>query len=179
MRQRPDSPARREQAAAARDFAREPRYRWLPTNAQATMSAQSTGTPSGHVDATLSLNAGWTLFDARAHRRRALARGAGRDCRPETRALERTIDAQVWRRRCSPPTSRRLRRARCTAASRKSADETDPVPPGPAKVIELVDANEQRFAAEVNFAVAQFSVASAYLALRQAMGLDPLGGQLP
>ena len=65
-------------------------------------------------------------------------------------------------------------------ASRKSADETAILYHQQlAKAIELLDANEQRFAAEVNFAVAQFAVASAYLALRQAMGLDPIGEPLP
>ena len=61
-------------------------------------------------------------------------------------------------------------------ASRKSATETAVLyKQGLAKAIELIDANDQRFVAEVNYAEAEFTVANAYLALRQAMGLDPLG----
>src|SRR6185312_3638375 len=54
---RPDLVVRKASALAAHDFAREPRYRMLPTlSAQATTSASSQGTPSGHdVDATLAL----------------------------------------------------------------------------------------------------------------------------
>jgi outer membrane protein TolC len=60
-------------------------------------------------------------------------------------------------------------------SSRKSADETAILyHQGLAKAIELVDANEQRFVAEVNFAEAEYSVANAYLALRLAMGNGPL-----
>ena len=60
-------------------------------------------------------------------------------------------------------------------AARKSASETAILyKQGLAKAIELVDANEQRFLAEVNHAEAQFSLANAYLALLQAMGRGPL-----
>jgi outer membrane protein TolC len=61
-------------------------------------------------------------------------------------------------------------------AARKSADETAILyHQGLAKAIELVDANDQRFLAEVNLAEAEFTVATAHLALRQAMGLGPIG----
>jgi outer membrane protein TolC len=65
-------------------------------------------------------------------------------------------------------------------ASRQSAVETDELyRRGVARAIELVDANEQRFLAEVTFATAEFNVATAYLSLRQALGLDPTGTELP
>jgi outer membrane protein TolC len=48
---------------------------------------------------------------------------------------------------------------------------------GLAKAIELVDANDSRFTAEVNEATAQFTMAQAYLGLRQALGIEPLGGE--
>ncbi|MEO6777089.1 MAG: TolC family protein, partial [Kofleriaceae bacterium] len=68
--------------------------------------------------------------------------------------------------------------ADAVTASRKSADETAILyKQGLAKAIELVDANEQRFTAEVSYAEAEFSVASAYLALRQAVGQGPLEGK--
>jgi outer membrane protein TolC len=65
-------------------------------------------------------------------------------------------------------------------ASRKSADETAILyHQGLAKAIELVDANEQRFLAEVTYAEAEFSLASAYFALLQAMGRGPLDLEVP
>jgi outer membrane protein TolC len=185
LHQRPDLAAHRAQAVAAHDFAREPSYRWLPTlNAQATMNAQSTGTPSGHdYDATLSLNAAWTLFDAgvrSADERSRIAQAEIADL--QTRALERNIDTQVRQAAAMLTANQQaLGAARdALAASRKSADETAILyRQGLAKAIELVDANEQRFLAEVSFAEAQFAVASAYLALLQAMGKGPLDSEVP
>ncbi len=49
---------------------------------------------------------------------------------------------------------------------------------GLAKAIELVDANDSRFLAEVNYISAEYSVALAYLALRQSIGLDAIGTEL-
>ena len=49
---------------------------------------------------------------------------------------------------------------------------------GLARAIELVDATDQRFTAEVNHASAEFTMAQAYLSLRQALGLEPLGTEL-
>jgi hypothetical protein len=42
----------------------------------------------------------------------------------------------------------------------------------------VTDASGARFVAEVNYAVAQFSMAQAYLDLRFALGLEPLGTEL-
>ncbi|MGH7280451.1 MAG: TolC family protein, partial [Polyangiaceae bacterium] len=61
-------------------------------------------------------------------------------------------------------------------AAKQNVDETTILyKQGLAKAIELVDANDSRFAAETGYASAEFSVAEAYLALREAMGLEPLG----
>jgi outer membrane protein TolC len=49
---------------------------------------------------------------------------------------------------------------------------------GLAKAIELVNANDTRFTAEINQASAEYAMAQAYLGLRQALGLDPLGTDL-
>ena len=69
--------------------------------------------------------------------------------------------------------------AQARDAARQNVDETAILyRQGLAKAIELVDANDSRFTAEVNYAVAQYSMAEAYLNLRQAMGLDPLGTEL-
>jgi len=64
-------------------------------------------------------------------------------------------------------------------AAQQNVDETAILyRQGLAKAIELIDANDSRFTADVNYAGAQYSMAVAYLNLRQAMGLDPLGTEL-
>ena len=63
--------------------------------------------------------------------------------------------------------------------ARQNVDETAILyRQGLAKAIELVDANDSRFTAEVNDATAEFAMAQAYLSLRQALGLEPLGTEL-
>jgi outer membrane protein TolC len=185
MKTRPDLAVRKAAALAAHDFAREPRYRVLPTlSAQATTSASSTGTPDGHdVDATVALVAQWSIYDAGVRAADARSRDAQAAIADlETRALERTIDAQVRSAAAQLAASQQaLGAARdAVTASRKSADETAILyHQGLAKAIELVDANEQRFLAEVTYAEAEFSLASAYFALLQAMGRGPLDLEVP
>lgn len=185
LARRPDLAARKELALAAHDFAREPRMRWLPTlDLVGKLNASSEANRDGHdLTGTVALNASWAIFDAGVR----LADARSRDAQAAIADLTadnliRTIDAQV-RSAAVALVSAQLALAAAQGAmdaARKSADETAILYHQQlAKAIELLDANEQRFAAEVNFAEAQFSVASAYLALRQAMGLDPLGGPLP
>jgi outer membrane protein TolC len=159
--------------------------RWFPTlGLVGQLTATSQADRSGHdVAGTVALTASWTIFDAGARSADARSRDASAEIADlTTDGLVRTVDAQVRTAALSLGSAQQALVAAgdAMAASRKSADETAILYHQQlAKAIELLDANEQRFAAEVNFAVAQFSVASAYLALRQAMGLDPLGGQLP
>jgi outer membrane protein TolC len=182
LARRPDLAARKQLALAAHDFAREPRMRWFPTlDLVGQLTASSHG--DHDVTGTVALNASWAIFDAGARSADARSRDAQAAIADLTAdSLIRTIDAQV-RTAAAALVSAQLALAAAHGAvdaARKSADETAILYHQQlAKAIELLDANEQRFAAEVNFAEAQFSVASAYLALRQAMGLDPLGGPLP
>jgi outer membrane protein TolC len=182
LAKRPDLAARKDFALAAHDFAREPRMRWLPSlELVGQLTAGSHATPS--VDGSVQLTASWTIFDGGGRSADARSRDAQAAIADlTTDSLVRTVDAQVRTAALSLGSAQQALVAAgdAMAASRKSASETATLYHQQlAKAIELLDANEQRFAAEVNFAVAQFSVASAYLALRQAMGLDPLGGQLP
>ena len=180
LRLRPDLAARKASALAAHDFAREPRMRWFPTlSFQATGTVSTAGTQSGHdYDGKLALTASWSIYDGGA--RTADARG--RDATAaiadlEADALARTIDAQVRSAAAQLTASQQALIASQQAmdAARKSADETAILyHQGLAKAIELVDANGERFVAEVNHAAAEFSLASAYLALLQAMGRGPL-----
>jgi outer membrane protein TolC len=185
LARRPDLAARKDFARAAHDFAREPRMRWLPALGLAAQLAASSQTDrSGHdVTGTVSLNASWTIFDGGSRDADARSRDASAAIADlQADSLVRTVDAQVRGAAASLDSAQQALVAAQDAmtASRKSADETAILYHQQlAKAIELLDANEQRFAAEVNFAVAQFSVATAYLALRQAMGLPPIGEELP
>ena len=185
MRTRPDLAAKKASALAAHDFAREPHLRAYPTlSAQALATASSSGTQSGHdVDGSLALTASWSIYDAGARwadERSRAASAAIADL--TTNQLVRTIEAQVRSATAQLVSSQQALVAAQAAmdSSRKSADETAILyKQGLAKAIELVDANEQRFLAEVNFAEAQFALANAYLGLLQAMGRGPLDTEAP
>jgi outer membrane protein TolC len=185
LKLRPDLAARHAAALAAHDFAREPRYRYFPTlGVTAQGNAQSSGTASGHdVDGSLSLTASWTIYDAGVRGADIRARDADAAIADlETEQLVREVETQVRSASVQLAAAQRaLAAAHDTmVASQKSADETAILyKQGLAKAIELVDANEQRFLAEVSYAEAEFSLASAYLALLQALGKGPLDLEVP
>lgn len=184
LAQRPDLLARKNQLLASKDFAREPRYRFFPTLAlNAQVSATSNAGPNGHdIETQVAVTASWTIFDAGSRSADARARDASAAIADlEAAALARTIEAEVRSAVVALDSAQQALGAARDAmdAARKSADETAILyHQGLAKAIELLDANEQRFSAEVNFALARYGVANAYLALREAMGLDPIGGDL-
>jgi outer membrane protein TolC len=177
---RPDLVERKASALAAHDFAREPTYRFFPTLSLVSQLTATSNAPSmGHaVDGTIAVTASWQIYDAgarNADERLRAANAAIADL--DTVALARTIDSQVRSAAIVLESAQAALGAAQEAvdASRKSADETAILyHQGLAKAIELVDANEQRFVAEVNYAEAEYSVANAYLALRQAMGAGPI-----
>ena len=176
----------KEAVAAAHDFADEPLLRIIPTlGLQGTASGTSNAPVAikqwNHESLAATLT--WTLYDAGAR----YADKHSRDAQADDRRAEPTA-ARAQRRRPGPrapsrssrprrPSSRRAGDAR--DAARQNVDETAILyRQGLAKAIELVDANDTRFTAEVNYAGAQYAMAEAYLNLRQAMGLDPLGTEL-
>jgi outer membrane protein TolC len=180
LKDRPDLAAHRSSALAAHDFAREPHMRWFPTlSFQATGSASNVGSPT--VDGQLSLAASWSIYDAGARSADERVRDANAEIADLTAdGLARSVDAQVRTAAAQLTASQQALASSQAAmdAARKSASETDILyKQGLAKAIELVDANEQRFLAEVSFAEAQFSLATADLALLQAMGRGPLEAQ--
>jgi outer membrane protein TolC len=183
IKTRPDLAAKRATALAAHDFAREPHMRFFPTlSLQGLATAATNGTPSGHdVDGSVSLTASWSIYDAGVRWADERSRGAlAAIADLTTDALVRTVDAQVRTAAAQLAAAQQALGAAKAAmdASRKSADETAILyRQGLAKAIELVDANEQRFLAEVNHAEAEFSLANAYLALLQALGRGPLDAE--
>ena len=183
---RPDLASKVHFGLAAHDFAREPLLRLIPVIALTGSFTLSTDeTLVGHgfyntevIGATLS----WPLFDAGvryADKRSRDAQATIADLTTDT--LRRTVDEQVRSAVAALQASQAALEAaqRARDAAKQSADETAILyKQGLAKAIELVDANDSRFLADVTYATSEYSVALAYLALRQALGLDPIGAEI-
>jgi outer membrane protein TolC len=185
LARRPDVQASKYSAVAAHDFADEPLLRLVPTlgaQGQATTSTNAPGTWGSWHDESVTATLTWTLYDAGVryadkHSRDAQASIADLT----TQQLLRNVDAQV---RSAVALLAAAQAAFHVAedaakAAKQNVEETAILyRQGLAKAIELVDANDSRFAADVNYASAQFAMAQAYLNLRQALGLEPLGTEL-
>ena len=185
LARRPDVLVDKEAAIAAHHFAAEPMMRLIPTVGLQGTASGTTNAPASTKSwnqETLAATLSWTLYDAGSryadkHSRDAQASIADLNLQQ----LVRNVDAQV-RSGVALLTAAQAEfqvAAQARDAARQNVDETAILyRQGLAKAIELVDANDSRFTAEVNYAVAQYSMAEAYLNLRQAMGLDPLGTEL-
>jgi outer membrane protein TolC len=177
---RPDLVAHQHSAVAAHEFAKEPRYRFFPTlSVSATGLATTQASSTGHeLDMSLQANLGWAIWDGGARDADARSRDAQAAIADlSTNTLVRQIDNDI-RTAAAQVTGAQnaLVAANASAdASRQSATETAILyHQGLAKAIELLDANDERFEAEVAAASAVASLANAYLALRLALGEDPL-----
>jgi outer membrane protein TolC len=186
---RPDLASKRHLAVAAHDFAREPLLRLVPTLNLVGAFGLSTDTTlptpafqTFYNSESIGLALAWPLFDAGVRysdKRSRDAQATIADLTTDT--LVRAVDAQVREAIYTLVSSQNALEAaaRALAAAKRSADETTVLyKQGLAKAIELVDANDSRFLAEVSYITAEYSVALAYLALRQSVGLDPLGTEL-
>ncbi|HEY1552757.1 MAG TPA: TolC family protein [Kofleriaceae bacterium] len=177
---RPDLVARKATAVAAHDFAREPRWRYLPSlgflGELTTTSNNQPGTD--RLDGFVALQASWTIWDGGAREADSKSRDAAAEIEDlQTKMLVRSVANDVRTAAVQLTAAQNALSGAQDAvdASRTSVVETSKLyDNGLAKAIELVDANEQRFTAEVSYAEAEYAVANAYLALRQAMGLTPL-----
>jgi outer membrane protein TolC len=182
---RPDVQVSKFQAAAAHDFASEPMLRLVPTlGVQGQVVGTTADSPltGRHDDETLSATATWTLYDAGVryadkHSRDAQAGIADLNYQ----FLLRSVDAQVRSAAALLAAAQAAFHLADDAAkfARQNVDETSILyGQGLATALELVTANDSRFAAEVNYATAQYAMAQAYLGLRQSLGLDVLGTEL-
>jgi outer membrane protein TolC len=182
---RPDILVDKQAAIAAHHFASEPLLRIIPTiGLQGTASGTSNAPPTTKQwnQESLAATLTWTLYDAGAryadkHSRDAQAAIADLNLQQ----LVRNVDAQVRSAVALLEAAQAEFQVAAQArdAARQNVDETAILyKQGLAKAIELVDANDSRFTAEVNYAGAQYAMAQAYLNLRQAMGLEPLGTEL-
>jgi len=178
---RPDLAAQREHSTAVRLAAQEPLARAIPNfNFVATTRRTNERGLSGRAtDWSLGVNASWALYDggeryADRTERRALSRAANF----ELRARERETSLQVTRARVALAQAQEALAATSTAvvAARKNAlENTELYRQGLARALELADANVRLFEAEVALAGERFALGRAFLDLRAALGLDPLG----
>jgi outer membrane protein TolC len=176
-----DLMASKHVARAAHLFADEPLMRLVPTLGIAgAVTAASLPYASGrNTDETLTTTLTWQVYDAGnryadKHSRDASAIIA--DLNEVT--LERQIKSDVETAAAALASAQAAFRAAADAvtASQKNVGETSTLyRQGLATALELTDANDSRFEAEVGYSGAEFAMALAYLALREAMGLEPLG----
>lgn len=181
QQRRGDIAAERAEVEALRAFADEPRARFLPS---VGFNAQTRNINDGPVfdrtnDAFFSFNFTWPVFDAgvrRAERleREALVRGA----ELELEASLRDVDRELQSAAVQLTTEQAARREAAAAvdAARRNANETTILyREGLASALELADATQRLFEAEVAQATATYRMALAYLSLREASGVAAAG----
>lgn len=176
-----DVAAARERAAALHAGAREPLLRYIPRlgfAAQARITNEQ-GFGGRDHDWSLGVDLTWPLYDggerhAERRERRALARAADLG----HVALRRQVEMETRRARAAHAASQAamLAAVAAVAAARKNAGETTELyRQGLARALEVADASVRLFESEVALAGERFGLGRAYLNLRAAQGLDPLG----
>lgn len=181
QQRRGDIAAERASVEALRAFADEPRARFLPSVA---FSAQTRNINDGPVsareqDGFVGLSLAWPVFDAglrRAERleREAIVRGAELQLESSLRDVERELRSSAVQLHTEQAALREATAA--VRAARKNAEETTVLyREGLASALELADATQRLFEAEVAEATATYRMALAYLSLREANGLSPVG----
>ncbi len=175
---RPDLKAAAERTLALHASAREPLYRIFPTLG-ATGRVSSTLAPTLAHDESVLLTVTWTAFDGGArygdHRSRA-AQAASQEL--DESLLRRSVEADIRLALASLKAARDSYKISMEAVvfAQKNTEETEILyRQGLARAIELTDATARRFDAEVARATAQLAMQQAYLELRFALGLGPMG----
>jgi outer membrane protein TolC len=178
---RMDVRAARARIDAAEAGADEPLYRLAPTlDAQAQVRA--TAYPEVDHEELVSLNLTWVLFDAGAR----YADRRSREAQLASSALDeqlllRVIAIDVGSALASLEAARTQYRlaGESVEAARRNTEETEILyQQGLARAIELTDANAQRYDAEVSRETARLAMEQAYLELRFALGLEPIGAPI-
>lgn len=182
QQQRSDIAAQRATVEALRAFAEEPSKRFIPSfdlNAQARNfndGPVSNRDNEGFVGVTMS----WPVLDsgvraAERAERLALLRGAELRLAADLRDVERQVRSAAVQLATEQAALQNALAA--TTAARKNADETSELyRQGLASALELADANQRLFEAEVAEVTARFRMAVAYLTSREAAGIEAIGG---
>ena len=181
IQRRPDLQATASRIEAAEAGADEPLYRLAPTlDAQAQLRANAY--PETSHEELVALNLTWVLFDAGARyadRRSREAQLASSSL--DRQLLVRSIGIQVGAALASLEAAREqylLAGAGAVAAQRNTEETEILYQQGLARAIELTDANAQRYEAEVSRETARLAMEQAYLELRFALGLEPIGAPI-
>jgi outer membrane protein TolC len=181
---RADVRSSHERTEALRESAKEPLYRLAPTlGASAQIHATAAPiTPDPVFDETLQLTLSWNIYDAGARyadRKTRLAQAESQAL--DEKQLRRSIAVDVGIALATLKAAResyRISEDAVAAAQRNTAETEILYQQGLARAIEVSDANGRRFDAEVNRATAKLSMQQAYLDLREALGLGPVGDEL-
>ncbi|HEX7807669.1 MAG TPA: TolC family protein [Thermoanaerobaculia bacterium] len=180
---RSDVAASRAEVEALRAFTDETRARFLPS---VTATAQTRNINDGPLtdrenDGFVGVGFTWPVFDAgqraadRAERT-ALVRGAELELELQLRDVERQMRSAAVQLTTEQAALREA--AAALRAARKNADETTVLyREGLASALELADATQRLFEAEVAEVTARYRMALAYLSLREAEGTTPVGIQ--
>jgi outer membrane protein TolC len=181
---RPDVRSAFERTEALRAGAKEPLYRLAPTlgaSAQLRTTAFPVPPDAAHDEQAL-VTLTWTLYDAGARYGDRRTRAAQAESQAlDEQQLRRSIATDVGLALVTIRAARESHRIseEAAAAARRSTEETEILyRQGLARAIELTEANASRFQAEVDLETAKLAMEQAYLGLRQALGLDPLGDEL-
>jgi outer membrane protein TolC len=181
QQQRTDVAATRANVEALRAFAQEPAARFLPS---VLFSAQTRNINDGPVtdrnnDGFFGVTLAWPVFDggvrnAQQAEREAQVRGAELGLVASLREIERQLRGAAVQLSTEQASLREATAA--LVAARRNAEETSALyREGLASALELADANQRLFEAEVAEVTARYRMALAYLALREASGVTPVG----
>ena len=180
---RPDVNAAKERILSANAFADEPLWRWVPSLSAAGQFRESNKTsilaPSEDWSAQLILT--WTLLDPTRFADRAQRLALARAQKLNTSYLERQVATEVKTSLVSLQVAdAAVREAKVAAeVARKSAEETQVLyREGLARAIEVSDATQRLFEAEVSLAQERYARGVSFLNLRSSVGEGPLGGEL-
>jgi outer membrane protein TolC len=177
---RPDVRSLHERNVGLEDSAKEPLYRLIPTlSASGQLRFVPDPLPSEKaVDAQASLNLSWQIFDAGfryADRKQRLAQleSAKLDEKLLRRSVQNDIELAIAALRAARGNFNSAL-AQATAAQKNTEETSILYQQGLARAIEVSDANDKQFEAEVTREAAKLSMEQAYLDLRSALGFGPI-----
>jgi outer membrane protein TolC len=170
-------------ARAAHLFADEPMMRLAPVlGLTGTLSDTPYLSVPNQPVATLAATLTWTIYDAGSRYADKHSRSAQASISDlQLDLLRRQVTNDVHNAVVLLQASQDALKAAASgvASSRKNVDETSVLyRQGLATALDLTTANDSRFEAEIAYSGAEYAMALAYLALRQSMGLDPIGTEL-
>lgn len=181
QQRRGDIAALRAEVEAQRAFAEEPNARFLPS---VGLTARTSNLNDGAItnrnnEGFVGLSFGWPVFDAgvrgaeRAERTAEL-RGIELQLELELRGVERELRGAAVQLSTEQAALREA--AAALRAARKNSEETGILyREGLASALELADATQRLFEAEVAEVTARYQMALAYLSVREASGVEPVG----